>query len=110
MFSLVQGYFPQAWKQGNLTPIHKKDDKSLPSNYRPISLISSVGKTTERCIYKHMYNYVIEHQVLAQFQSGFVQGDSTTFQLLHSYHTFCNAVDIGNEVLANINSSILRYQ
>ena len=42
--SLDQGYFPQAWKQGNLTPIHKKDDKSIPSNYRPISLLSSVGK------------------------------------------------------------------
>ena len=98
--SLDQGHFPQAWKQGNLTPIHKKDDKSLPSNYRPISLLSSVVKTMERCIHKHMYNYAIEHQVLTPFQSGFVQGDSTTFQLLHTYHTFCNAVDSGKEVRA----------
>ena len=28
--SLRQGYFPLVWKDSNLTPIHKKDDKSLP--------------------------------------------------------------------------------
>ena len=33
-------------------------------------------------------------------QSGFVQGDSTTYQLLHTYHTFCEAVDSGKEVRA----------
>ena len=43
--SLLQGYFPSAWKDANLTPIYKKDDKSLPSNYRPISLLSPIGKT-----------------------------------------------------------------
>ena len=32
--------------------------------------------------------------------SGFVQGDSTTYQLLHTYHTFCGAVDRGKEVQA----------
>ena len=77
---------------------HFQTHKSLPSNYRPISLLSSAGKTMERCIHKHMYNYVIEHQALTPFQSGFVQGDSTTFQLIHTYHTFCNAVDSGKEV------------
>ena len=82
--SLYQGYFPQAWKEGNLTPIHKKEEKSLPTNYRPISLLSSVGKTMERCIHKHLYNYLLEHQILTPFQSGFVQGDSTTYQLLHT--------------------------
>ena len=98
--SLYQGYFPQAWKEGNLTPIHKKEEKSLPTNYRPISLLSSVGKTMERCIHKHLYNYLLEHQILTPFQSGFVQGDSTTYQLLHTYHAFCNAVDSGKEVRA----------
>ena len=47
-----------------------------------------------------MYNYLMQHQVLTPFQSGFVQGDSTTFQLLHTYHTFCNAIDSGKEVKA----------
>ncbi|MCG8078441.1 MAG: reverse transcriptase family protein, partial [Candidatus Thiodiazotropha taylori] len=97
---LQQGYFPSDWKYANISPIHKKDDKSIPSNYRPISLLSSTGKVMERCVHKHLYNYVISHQLLTPLQSGFVQGDSTTYQLLHTYHTFCEAVDNGKEVRA----------
>ena len=98
--SLQQGYFPSAWKTANVSPIHKKDEKSLPSNYRPIPLLSSPGKVMERCVHKHLYNYVTSHQLLTPLQSGFVQGDSTTYQLLHTYHTFCKAVDKGKEVRA----------
>lgn len=97
--SLLQhGYFPAPWKDANVVPVHKKDDKSLPSNYRPISLISNLGKSMERCVHKHMYNYVIENRLLTPYQSGFRSGDSTTFQLLHSYHIFCEAVDSGKEI------------
>ena len=37
---------------------------------------------------------------LTSFQSDFVRGDSTTNELLHTYHTFCNAVDSGKVVRA----------
>ena len=84
----------------NVSPIHKKDEKSLPSNYRSISLLSSPGKVIERCVHKHLYNCVTSHQLLTPLQSGFVQGDSTTYQLLHTYHTFCETVDKGKEVRA----------
>lgn len=33
--SLIQGYFPPSWKEANLTPIHKKDEKSLPTYISP---------------------------------------------------------------------------
>ena len=55
-------------------------------------------KTMERCIHKHLYNYISENNLLTPFQSGFIQGDSTTFQLLHTYHSFLEAVDSGKEV------------
>ena len=55
----------------------------------------------ERCVHKYLYNYIIDHQILTPpFQSGFISGDSTTNQLLHTYHPFCNAVDCGKEVRA----------
>ena len=49
-------------------------------------------------MHKEQYNYINEHKLLTRFQSGFVPGDSTTFQLLHAYHIFCEAVDSGKEV------------
>ena len=96
--SLRLGHFPTSWKDGNITALHKKDDRSMPSNYRPISLLCQAGKSLERCVHKVLYNYIHEHRILTPFQSGFVTGDSTTFQLLHIYHTFCEAVDSGKEV------------
>ena len=36
--SLLSGVFPDDWKQANVTPIFKKDDRQLKSNYRPVSL------------------------------------------------------------------------
>ena len=96
--SIDKCYFPSQWKDGNVTPINKKDEKSLPSNYRPVTLLSLVGKTIERCVQKHMYNYTIAHRLITSLQSGFIQGDSPTYQLLHTYHTFCEAVDSGKEI------------
>ena len=52
----------------------------------------------ERCIHKYLYNFIVSNQILTPLQSGFVPGDSTTCQLLHTYHMFCEAVDNGKEV------------
>ena len=55
--SLLDQTFPQKWKHSLVNPLFKKGDKSLACNYRPISLLSCVGKLMERCIYKHLYNH-----------------------------------------------------
>ena len=38
-------------------PFIKKDDPSVVSNYRPISLLSTVGKILERIVHKHTFNF-----------------------------------------------------
>jgi len=38
------GQLPAEWKIGNITAIFKKGNKSDPSNYRPISLTSTICK------------------------------------------------------------------
>ena len=96
--SLDQCKVPKTWKMANVVPIHKKDAKNVVNNYRPVSLLSSVGKIMERIIFKHVYNYFRENFVISAFQSGFLPGRSTVTQLLEVYHEFCKAVDDGKEI------------
>lgn len=72
----------------------------MTSNYRPISLLNTIGKVMEKIIHKHIFNFSKEQNVITCFQSGFVPGDSTTNQLVEIYNTFCKALDEGKEVRA----------
>ena len=96
--SLSTAKVPDIWKQSNVSPVFKKDDKTNVENYRPISLISSVGKTFEKAVYKHIHNFILANQIITPFQSGFMPGDSTVNQLTDMYNTFCRALDEGKEV------------
>lgn len=92
-YSLRMCKFPCTWKIARVMPLFKKDDKSIPSNYRPISLLSCIGKVMERAVYKYVYNYIFEHSLLCSHQSGFLRGHSTVFQLLEMYHQICKNLD-----------------
>ena len=52
--SFREGIFALLWKESNVLPLFKKGDKSLPSNYRPISLLSNKAKLQERIVFKNM--------------------------------------------------------
>ena len=49
-YSLSSSVVPSKWKDANVTPIYKKNDPSDVSNYRPISLLSSICKVLEKII------------------------------------------------------------
>ena len=42
--------YPNLWKVANVIPIHKKGDKQLIKNYRPISLLPICGKILEKIL------------------------------------------------------------
>lgn len=47
----------------------------------------------EWVVYKHIYNYILEHSLLYAYQSGFLKGHSTVYQLLEIYHNVCQNLD-----------------
>ena len=93
MQSLRQCKYPSDWKIANVISIFKNGDNSLPSNYRPISLISCVGKVMERIVYKNVYNHLQKHKLIYQYQSGFLPKNSTVHQLLEIYDCLLNALE-----------------
>ncbi|XP_067829994.1 uncharacterized protein [Heptranchias perlo] len=49
-YSYNTGIYPTKWKIAQVCPVHKKQDKSNPANYHPISRLSIISKAMEGVI------------------------------------------------------------
>ena len=78
--SLFSSNFPSNLKAADILPTHKKKDKSDIENYRSISILPTLSKIYERCMYDEMYKYF--DQILSKYQCGFRQGYNTQHCLL----------------------------
>jgi hypothetical protein len=56
--SFSTGIFPEKLKQAKVIPIHKKKEKYLVGNYRPISLLSILGKIFEKAMHTRLYSFI----------------------------------------------------
>ena len=90
---LSTSIYPDIWKLANVTPIFKKGDKQLITNYRPISLLPICGKILEKIIFNQLYTYLHTNNLITKNQSGFRPGDSTTNQLLFLIEEIHQAFD-----------------
>lgn len=90
---MTENVYPNNWKIAHVLPLFKKDDPSVATNYRPVSLLSCVSKIMERIIFKHVYNYFIKNNLFYKYQAGFLPGHSTLYQLLETYHSIVKAID-----------------
>ena len=99
MFNLSLQFckFPSLWKKANIIPLHKKDDRDICGNYRPVSLLSANSKVFERIVFKYVFNFFKENFLISIWQSGFLPGSSTITQLIEIYHKFCQAVSDGKD-------------
>ena len=91
--SLNSGKVPCEWKLANVTPIFKKGNKSLPGNYRPISLTSVVCKLMETIIRDKIVNYLEENNIIKDSQHGFRHRRSCLTNLLDFFHDVYKAYD-----------------
>ena len=91
--AIKHGEFPDSWKKGNIIPVHKKDNKNLLKNYRPISLLPIFGKIFEKVIYNNLFSYFDKNKFLSDRQSGFRNGDSCVSQLLAITHEIYKGFD-----------------
>ena len=92
--SFALGYVPSAWKLAHIILIHKPDkDPQEPSSYRPISLLSCVGKVMERIVKHRLNQHAEENRLLPEYQAGFRQKRSTTDNLLQLKHNIDLALD-----------------
>ena len=82
--SVERGQLPRNWLDAVITPIFKKDNKTHPENYRPVSLTSLVCKILERIITIQLLKHVKENELQCLQQHGFVKNKSVTTNLLEA--------------------------
>ena len=69
--SLTEGVFPSRMKYADITPLYKSKDRHEKSNYRPISLLLTLSKILEKCMYIWTYNFLDLNGLIYQSQYGF---------------------------------------
>lgn len=75
--SISTGTVPNCFKVADVCPIYKSGGKHKVSNYRPISLLSSLAKILEKVVNKRLLDYLEKHNVLSPNQFGFRSKKST---------------------------------
>lgn len=82
---------PRLWKIAAVSPIHKKGDRKMVSNYRPISLLNIDSKILERAMYEPLYHHFTEF--LCKNQHGFVKKRSVLTNMLSFLKQIYKAMD-----------------
>jgi len=72
--TMNNGTLPGDWKKATVIPIHKGGDRSLVTNYRPVSLTSVVCKQMEHVIASYVQQVWDKNDWLYEGQHGFRPG------------------------------------
>ena len=92
--SLRTGKVPQVWREAHVAPIFKKGERTLPSNYRPVSLTSVVCKVMGKIVRSWVMDHLDRNDLLSDRQFGFIPGRSTTLHTIAPTIT-CSSVTRG---------------
>lgn len=70
-------HFPQAWKEARIFVLPKSNNSRDPAKFRPISMVSNLGKVLERCLLERLVRQTARLKVLPGYQTGFRASHST---------------------------------
>ena len=92
-FCFENSCLPSDLKFADVTPAYKKKSKNSKDNYRPASILSSISKVYERCIYDQMEAYF--ETILSPNQCGFCKGFSAQHCLISLIEKWKKSIDNG---------------
>ena len=96
------GTLPGDWKTAMVIPIHKRGDRSLVTNYRPVSLTSVVCKQMEHVITSYLRQVWVKKDWMYEGQHGFRPGDSCESQVIAVCQDIADSVDNRDKIDAII--------
>jgi hypothetical protein len=78
--------------------LYKKGDKTDPSNYRPVSLLTSFSKVLEKALYIRLSEYINDNNLLIGQQFGFRKRSSTKEAIFKLTHEVLDALNSKTKV------------
>ena len=96
--SYRKSIFPTCMKKAIVKAIHKKENTEDPSNYRPLSILSTVSKVFERSATDQIVPYLIVNDLLNETQHAYLKGHSTQTCLSEIVNYIHRENDKGNLV------------
>ena len=75
--SMSLSLFPDDCKIAKLKPLYKKEAKTKPKSYLPISLLPLLSKIIERIIHNQTQEFLDKNNIFYKYQSGFRKHHST---------------------------------
>lgn len=97
--SFSTALFPDVLKIGVVKPVYKSGDKREMSNYRPISLMSSISKIFEMILKERINKFASKYNIISDNQYGFREGRSTSDAVANLTNLIYRAVDNSSPAL-----------
>lgn len=94
--SINTGIFPDRLKQAKVIPIHKKDNKNIISNYRPISILPALSKVFEKVLFQQLNEHFENNGLLSKHQYGFRTQRNTEMAALELVDNLTKLLDVNN--------------
>eukprot|EP00112_Aurelia_sp_Birch-Aquarium-sp1_P023361 Seg693.6 transcript_id=Seg693.6/GoldUCD/mRNA.D3Y31 product="LINE-1 retrotransposable element ORF2 protein" protein_id=Seg693.6/GoldUCD/D3Y31 len=94
--SYNKGNLPSAWKHAVVCPVYKKASKSLPANYRPISLTAIPCKLIKHCIVSKIWSHLNKYNIITNKQHGFRSGMTCETQLVEAMNDWTSTLNQGS--------------
>ena len=89
----ANGIFPENTTTAKIVSIFKKGERDNPTNYRPISILTSFAKIFERIIYRRLITFLNKHKVILDTQYGFQSNRSTNHALINVITNSCENIN-----------------
>ena len=96
--TMNNGTLPGDWKRATVIPIHKGGDRSLVTNYRPVSLTSVVFKQMEHVIASYLRQEWDKNDWLYEGQHGLRPGYSCESQVIAVCQVIVDSLDNGDKI------------
>ena len=79
--SMQTGIFPDLMKLAEVVPLYKSKSRENETNYRPISLLTTMSRVVEKVVYKRVYQFLTKTGQICETQYDFRPSHSCEYAI-----------------------------